>query len=183
MDFAKAPIDPYGGFGCLSSVGPGSPLQEMYLAAVATTTLAGAWPSANEALFYPVLVREPVSVYGFGWSNGASVSGNVDAGIYDTHGTRLASLGSTAMSGTSALQSAALGGPQAIDPGLYYLGMAADNTTATFMRVSTVHLEYLRASGVQKMASAFALPSTATYAAMDQGYTPLVFAYIESSTF
>ena len=58
----------------------------------------------NLAVFVPFWVPEPVVITKMGWGNGTAVAGNIDVGISDESGNRLVSAGSTAQSGTSALQ-------------------------------------------------------------------------------
>lgn len=141
------------------------------------SVVSGIYPTANKALYFPFVVEEPITITQLGWLNGGTVSGNVDAGIYDypTY-TKQISTGSVAQ--------ATINTPQITDvadtplqPGQYYLAISCDNTTATFFRLAlpTVALFY-RALGVQEQATAFALPATATPVGTTTGSVPLVFA-------
>lgn len=168
-------------FGILSPCSIGSPLSDL-IGLVPMTTTGSAWPVANLALYLPILVRTPVTAFQLGWLNAATVSGNVDAGIYDRNGNRLVSAGSTAMSGSSAIQLVDTA-DTTLPPDLYYLAMACDNTTATFARASLSGAAAWRTSGVAQQASAFPLPSTAAFAAMAQTVVPDVFAAIATATF
>lgn len=119
--------------------------------------------SANLAIYFPVIVEAPLLVRKIWTHNGTSVSGNIDLGIYTAGGAKLYSTGSTAQSGTSAVQSVTLGTPFFLVPDLYYLAIAADNTTATVF--GTPHSnEDLRRMGLFTQATAFPLPATATFA-------------------
>src|SRR5690349_17282906 len=69
--------------------------------AIASST---AWPSANLAIYTPVLVYQPVTIAKMAVNNGSAVSGNIDVGIYDATWARRVSAGSTAQAGTSAIQ-------------------------------------------------------------------------------
>ena len=132
------------------------------------STTGGAYPTANVAQFYPIIVRAPFTARSFTWRNGAAVSGNVDMGIYTSTGTRLVSTGSTAQSGTSVLQTATCTATL-IQPGDYYLGFACDNTTSTFGRVAIGAIP-TRSQGIVQMAAAFPLPASATFAVSALNY-------------
>lgn len=61
--------------------------------------------TANLLVFVPLILREPFRLSQFFWFNGTVVTGNVDVGVYSGDGTqKLVSTGSTAASGTSAIQ-------------------------------------------------------------------------------
>jgi hypothetical protein len=165
-DFLAPLEDSDQAYGILTIGGAGSPVGEVAANSGTMWTTAGtsAWPSANLAVFAPVVVRRRVVVSAMAWWNGSGVSGNLDAGIYDRNRALLGHTGSTAQAGASALQSAAIsGGPITLNPGLYYLALACDNITSPLPRAS-LSIPLLQACGYQQMASAFPLPSTATFA-------------------
>lgn len=120
-----------------------------------------AWGTANLARFWPVFIPEPFVVTKFFWVNG-TVSGNVDMGFYTTDGVRLISTGSTAMSGANAVQTVDVT-DTLIPDGLLYLAMAVDNNTGTFAHAGSVSSSAPEL-GCFQMATAFALPATATFA-------------------
>lgn len=138
--------------------------------AVAT---AGAWPSANLAIYVPVIVRHRVVVKKLWYSNENTATGNYDIGLYDAGGTALLRKGSTAKTTT--------GGVIAWDctdttigPGFYFLALASDSSTDTFTRYSTA-VFYTQALGVYSEASGFALPASATFAvSATLAYVPVV---------
>ena len=142
------------------------------------TSLVGAgfasatYPTANLALFIPFVVTEPIVAVQLWCINGAAVSGNVDMGIYDVAGTKLVSIGSTAQSGTSVMQAFNITDTQ-LGTGRYFLAIALDNTTGTLTRATTPAV-YLSAFGMAEMGTAFALPATATFAAVTNAYIPLI---------
>lgn len=146
------------------SIGP-----EMSFAVVGTGGSA-VWPSANRALFFPFYLGARMTATKIAWINGAAVSGNCDAGIYDLAGTRLVSSGSTAQAGTSAIQTVDIT-DTILSPGTYYMALAVDNTTAAFMRVGPNAL-LLAGAGVAQMATAFPLPDPATLAVVAAAYLP-----------
>ena len=134
---------------------------------------SAAWITTNLALYLPFIVRHQLTVKQFRLLNGATVSGNVDLGIYSSTiegipSARQVSTGSTAQAGTNGIQSVNIAATS-LSPGLYYMAVALDNLTGTvasfvvddsanhsnFDRINTV-------DGVFQEASAFPLPSTAT---------------------
>lgn len=139
------------------------------------------WPSANVALFWPVRLAVPVTVTVLWWANGATASGNVDCGIYDAEGNRLLSTGSTAQTGTTAIQSVNVT-DTVIPPGLIYLALAMDNVTGTINRVVMGNATACQLAGMHQQATAFALPATATFAAMAQNYVPMAGALLSPRT-
>lgn len=133
-----------------------------------------AWSQANQALFVPFSIPFTKTAKKMFLFNGSAVSGNVDVGIYNDAGTRLVSAGSTAQAGTSAIQEfditdTALPGSQ-----LLYMAVVLDNTTgAVNSRSGGADEGKLR--GILTMASAFPLPSTATFASPSTNFRMPIF--------
>ena len=125
---------------------------------------AAAWPTANKAYYIPVSIYSPVTIVKMFVVNGATASGNIDVGIYDAGGARLVSIGTTAQSGTSAIQEFNIT-DTTLSPGLYYLACAMDNTTGT-VEVWNPSIAIARSLGIVEQTTAFALPATATFAAL-----------------
>ena len=131
------------------------------------------WPAANRAIYVPVVVQVPITVRKMAFEV-AVQSGNCDVGIYDSSLKRLVSKGSTAV---------AAAGTQIIDivdtaltPGVYFLAMCVDNTTASVGRVP-LGLINSRASGVSQQAvGAVTLPDPAVLAAPGTAYLPVLIA-------
>lgn len=128
---------------------------------------AGAWPTANKAWYFAFTVHQAVTV-SKGVYSVSSSSGNIDLGIYDAGGTRLASTGSTAMGGAFSQPQVAFSGAAtvALVPGVkYWAAIAIDNNTAQ------IHSRFSYGAGeadlvgnvVKSEASAFPLPSTASF--------------------
>lgn len=133
-------------------------------AATASFSTSVANPTANKAWYIPLVLRCPISVVQLFVANGGTAAGNFDVGIYTNDGVRLASLGSTAMSGTTVLQAASIT-PLTIGPGLYYIGIASDSTTAQFLSFGPgAGAQAERVLGIYQQTSAFPLPATATFA-------------------
>ncbi len=137
-----------------------------------TAWASAVWPSANRALFIPFRIYQPITAVKMFTVNGAAASGNIDIGIYNADGTKLVSSGSTAMSGTSAMQVFDITDTQ-FGPGLFYLALAVDNVTAAFIRRGTSGTITNRFAGLLHQASAFPLPATATFASYSAAYIPL----------
>lgn len=131
-----------------------------------------AWPTANDAIFVPLYITEPTLIKRLFILNGGTVSGNLDLGIYTADGGRLRSSGSTAQSGTTAIQFVDIT-DIVLGSGRYYLACAMNGTTGTAFRAN-VSAARLQQVGVARMASAFALPSSATLVAAASGYMPLI---------
>lgn len=131
------------------------------------------WPAANRALYIPFIVEATVTAYQISVENGATVSGNLDVGLYSRFGARLASSGSTTQAGTSTIQPIDIT-DTVLAPGVYYMALCVDNTTATFIRSST-SLIALRMCGVQQQAvGAVTLPDPATFANPTSPYLPAI---------
>lgn len=128
----------------------------------ASGTTAATWPTASMAIYVPIKVRRPVIVKKLAISNGATASGEVDLGIYNTAGTRLVSVGGSSQLGTSTEQVFDVT-DTTLQPGIYYLAAVLDNTLGTV--VADADAAPLCASyGVLTEASAYPLPATATFA-------------------
>lgn len=134
------------------------------ISSVSQSLTAAAWSAANRAYYVPFSVFSPLTVVKMFVVNGGTASGNIDVGIYDAGGARLVSSGSTAQAGTSAVQEFNVT-DTILNPGLYYLACAMDNTTGT-VEVWNPSAGIMRAFGVCEQASAFALPATATFGAI-----------------
>lgn len=136
------------------------------------------WIAANRAVFIPFRLTDSITVVKMFMLNGATVSGNIDVGIYDALGTRLVSKGSTAQAGINAIQEFDITDTR-LGPGLFYMASAMDNATGTVLRKS-VNGIILRTAGLFQMASAFPLPATATFAANSGSFLPTVGLTIRS---
>lgn len=122
------------------------------------------WPTANTAIFVPFVVNSPIVVVKMGILNGATVSGNVDVGIYDDQQNRLISKGSTAQSGVSAVQSFDITDTSLL-PGIYFMALCVDNVTATVYRSSLAITGGPAALGIYNQAvGAVTLPDPAVFA-------------------
>lgn len=137
-----------------------------------TNSVAIAWPSANLAIYVPFRVADTTTFVKIFWLNGATIAGNVDVGIYDSEGNRLVSSGSIAHAGASVLQTIDIT-DTTLQPGLYYMAMSSDSTTATIQAVNALAIQ-LRLAGVYSQASAFPLPATATFTGTASNPAPIL---------
>ena len=137
------------------------------------TVSSATWPVANKAYYIPFRLPVPIVVNQLFFFNGATASGNIDVGIYDQAGTRLTSAGSTAQSGTNALQAFDITDIQ-LGPGWFYLAGAASATATTVFRFGMGVVERCKLLGVLNQTSALALPAVATFAIASEVNIPIV---------
>ena len=135
-------------------------------------TSAG-YVSANLGLFFPVRLQWEFQVNRVFVTNGGTASGNFDIGIYSAGLTRIYSTGSTAQVGTNVNQYVTPATPFKLPPGSYYLAIVMNGTTNTAFRTTGPTAQDFRSVGCFQMASAFALPATATPATYANAYAPL----------
>ncbi len=140
------------------------------LNATTGTFASAAWPSANLAIYVPLLLDAPYPVKRVWWINGATASENVDLGLYKASGTREYSTGAVAQAGINALQYVTA--DLLIPPGEYYLGLSLSSATATTFSTAFL-VTHLRMAGCLQQASAHVLPASMTGAVMTFAYYPL----------
>ncbi len=169
-------LAPWGPGHALTSVGHGNAYGSIKLGAT-----SGAWPLANMAIYIPVRVDTPVVVTKLFVVNGSAVTGNVDIGLYTLDYARLLSTGSTAQSGTNAVQSIDVTDTP-LDAGLYYLALALSSGGATTFRQAPATVLACRVAGQFEELSALPLPATMTPAASANAYVPLFGALLSPTT-
>ena len=134
---------------------------------------AGAWPSANRAHFVPFRLPRPETVCKLACGTGTGTTGNFDLGIYDAGGNRMVSSGSTAKT-TATSERIVDVTDTLLLPGLYYLAMATDGVT-NYLALG-VNAAFAKLMGAREVNTAFALPSTVTFAT-NTGWVPYMAAY------
>lgn len=140
-------------------------------------TTSAVWPAANRAYYLPVVVETPCTVYKMMVFPSVQ-SGNLDVGIYSEDGTRLVSKGSTAVGTAGAIQVIDITDTP-LNPGIYFLAINVDNTTAAFLRGGTGGADFYRSCGIQQQAvGAVALPSSTSFGNPSSAYAPLVNALL-----
>lgn len=115
---------------------------------------------ANRSYFTPFYLPAPAVLQRIGWGNGATSSGNVDAGLFRYDGTRLRTTGSTVQSSSDNVQTVDVADFE-VPPGLYYMAAASDNTTGNLRTIGNTNARILASFGIFQQ-SAFPLPSTFT---------------------
>lgn len=136
---------------------------------VSTFTNAGTWPTADLALYCPIVVTRRVLVKKL-VAGINTASGNVCMGVYDDAGTRLITSGSTA----AAIEQVFDVTDTPIGPGIFYLALVADNTTITVTRANDA-APLLASFGLlsEQLGASAALPATASWSlAQSQAYWP-----------
>jgi len=133
------------------------------------------WPTANRAIFCPVELPKPALITNLTWRNGATVTANVDCGIYDIDGNLLVSTGSTAQSGASTSQTIDIT-DYMLWPGMYFLALALSTTSTVISYAQPANTITLRMLGVMQAATSFPLPSTVTFAAPASAVIPSITA-------
>lgn len=128
--------------------------------------------AANLAVFVPFGISEPFLVREVWWFNGSGAGGNIDVGVYDTAGTRLFSLGSTAKGTVSVPVTSTGMTDYTLSPGDYFLAFASDSATASLFYGWAPAANLAASVGVGQMASAFALPSSAAIVPLTNALLP-----------
>ena len=126
---------------------------------------AQAWPTANKAYYFPVLVRRATRTFQLLSSVGGTGStGNYDLGVYNSQGRKLVSKGSTAV--PAAFNLFTLTFASVLLPGVYYIAFVVSSTTPTWMGRVGIPPSVAAFCGVKAQTSALPLPDTATFASV-----------------
>lgn len=155
----------------LSKESIGSQLANCYPSS--TGVAAAPHPSANRAIYVPFHLTESMTVYKMAIGNGATVSGNLDLGVYSEAGIKLVSSGSTPQAGTGTLQEVDITDTLLV-PGRYYMAIALDNATGTYLAFTDGTLSPYKLFGMAQQATAFPLPATATFASLTSINAPII---------
>lgn len=94
------------------------------------------WPANNTALFYPFRLHTWATAYQLLFWVGATSSGNIDVGIYDSQKNLIISSGSTAMSATVNTVQELNITDTTLPPGDYLLGVVCSTTAGTTFNVA-----------------------------------------------
>lgn len=140
----------------------------------ATGPASTATGNANQAVFVPVPIQKPFRVAQLFCRNGATLSGNIDMGIYDDQKNRLVSIGPVAQAGISLLQVFDITDTLLL-PGMYYLACAWTSATATLW-ASTKTPPFYEGTGLLTQAglTVGTLPNPAVWTLDTKGYCPLI---------
>ncbi len=121
--------------------------------------------TANLAIYAPLQIISPYLVQQVWWTNGASVAGNIDCGVYSFDGTLLFNSGSVVQTGTNAIQSVTLGTAVLLQSGNYYMAIVPSSGSATLFAKSVPAARVQNAAGLATQSlGALPLPANATFA-------------------
>lgn len=134
---------------------------DMLFSGTGVGNTSGAWPTANLAIWLPVIIWAPCTVDQLGIFNGATANSNIDLGIYHRDNTLLVSTGAFAQAGTNAYQFTSVT-PTDLSEGLHFFACSFSATTGTIFRQGTLAAGLSSTIGVLQEASAHPLPSTGT---------------------
>jgi hypothetical protein len=140
--------------------------------------------AANLGVFVQVNLTQAVTAYKMAWVNGATLSGNIDVGIYDEAWNRLVSSAPQTQAGTSTVQVVDIT-DTALVAGTYFLAFAVSSATATF-RSTSVTQPVLRACGCAQQASLSSgtLPNPAVPATLASStFIPMLAVVFQNATF
>lgn len=132
------------------------------------------YTAANRAVYVPWEVEKPTLVTRLWVLNGATVSGNLDLGIYRGT-TRLASSGSVAQAGANTIQQVDITDTWIYPDEDIRFAIAMDNVTGTVFRSTLTYiLGQVAGPGQKTQATAFPLPATATFSDWTTSYHPMI---------
>lgn len=128
------------------------------VAVLASTTVS----AADRAFAYPFWLPGSMVVTKAWWHNGGTVAGNVEVAVYSAALAKVATTGSVAAAGVTAVQSAALS--TTLTAGQYYLWVSASDATMTFIADGVGSANRMAHKGIfmQSSVGPGSSPSTAT---------------------
>lgn len=146
---------------------------DYYRGTTSTPSAGNAYDTANTATYSPFIVTWPFLAQKMAVQV-VTQSGSMDVGIYSEKGTRLVSMGSTAVA-AAGLQTFDITDTW-LNPGTYFMAINCDNTTASFQSMGgLIAAQIGRVNGIQQQAvGAVALPSTATFATFTLRALPII---------
>lgn len=131
-----------------------------------------AWPAANRMVTIPFVVEEQFTISEARIFNGATVSGNLDVGVYDSAGRRIVSSGGTAQLGVNTAQVVVMPGVR-LAPGYYAMALVLDNAVGTVLMRNLVNLSVLSVMGIFATNTSYPLPVASLGNAAWTEYIPL----------
>lgn len=145
---------------------------QVYGANLAQLAASGSSPWASPAArtwvakliqYNPVQLPFDYRVERVFWYNGTTItSTNVDFGIYTADGTRIYSTGSTAASGSAAIQYVTVSTPFTLTAGTYYFAWTCDNTTSRGQANNGTLAFGVMSGLLEETTGSFGLPATMT---------------------
>lgn len=130
-------------------------------------------PATNRAIFVPFSITGRYPVTKVWWTNGATISGNVDVGVYSDDGALILHAGTTAQATANVIQSVTLATAVVLNPASYYMALEASSATATFFAGVTVARALTLVGLAQQAVGSMPLPNSFTLAAPASAYLPI----------
>jgi hypothetical protein len=144
--------------------------------ALISATSGAAWPSANVGIFVPFTTPEPVTINKLWLGIATFAACNLDIGVFQEDGTRLVSMGTTALVNNS-FNSFDIT-DTTLPRGRFYIGLTVDTVTAANFRNNNPAVGICQALGVIRDTSCAPPMSTnanpATFVATTHAYIPLM---------
>lgn len=138
-----------------------------------TAPSSGTFPTANKVFYCPVRTPCPLTVALFYAYNGATVSGNIEVGLYSIDGVRLATSGSVAQAGTNGAQIFDIA-DKFVGEGVFYLAVSMDNTTGTLFRTANPALLNAAMGMLVETTVSFGLPAIWSPGTMVDAFMPRI---------
>lgn len=132
---------------------------------------SGAWIGANASIMYKFHIRHTQQVTALWACIGAANTGNINLGVYSVDFSIIYATGATAAGTTSTRQIIAASPVFSLEPGDYWMAVAASATTVAFIRHS-LGVVNMRQSNVVQVTSNIALSSNPTILALASSYVP-----------
>jgi hypothetical protein len=133
---------------------------------------ATAWPTANKAIYMPIIFRYPATLTSISFIAGNG-TGNYDLGFYDGYSkVKYQSSGSTAMTATGG-KTLTFTQPIRVDAGRVYFGALALSSTSGTAFKSAAPVANCIMCGLGEQTSSLPLPSTAAPVTATSAYAPL----------
>ena len=133
-----------------------------------------AWPLAKRVLYVPIRIPIPILVKQLYIGNGNTVAGNFDVGVYSLDGTKIASSGSTAQSGTAQKQLVNVT-DFLLGRGAFYMALTMDGTSGFIQRNSITSVPSISAAGcLMEVTGSFGLPATASFGTWVDAWVPIM---------
>jgi len=145
-----------------------------------TANVGGAqWPTVKKIIYVPIFIDQTVTITQIGWVNGGITNGNVDAGVYEdasgVPGAEIASTGSTAQSGATAIQTVNVTDFVLPGPATYWLAITFSGTGWAYRMAPALYVaSALMGAMEETVAGDFGLPATATPVTLAVAYVPFV---------
>lgn len=144
-----------------------------YNYAVTLSVASGAYPAANLALYVPIYLAEPATIYETWVATGTLTTSNAtEIGVYTTGGTRLFTTATTVATASDVVNSSGMT-DYVLDAGTYYLAFGCDGTRAFIASSAAAGLYQSFGCLEQTGLTGANLPSTATFAAYTRAYLPV----------